>query len=431
MSDRTRNYLILIANPALFGLGFNLMSPVTILPIYVSLLTDSNVLIGAISPVFRMAWAVPLIFGAQYFERFVYNARRMYVITSIGRLVFISYCAYVVVSDGRPAALALALLFLALFALMGSDGLTSAGWAEIFSKVVDARSRGRVMGLGTSIGGVMAGVGVFFAGRFLDANPNPARFATLFIVAAFVLAVSHGLYLFLREPPSRPAQTDSRSLWRAAARIPRLLRDDRFFSSLLVARVLIGFGMTSFGFFAVFAARDFGVSVGRIGLYTTVLLVTQTAAILDSGFLNDRIGPMRLMYVGGAIVLIASVVAATTSTAAAFFAIFVCVGLSQATFAMADFTLIFDAAPPEKMTTYLAAYNATLAPFLVVFALVAGLLVDLVGGYRPMFAVSGLFALAGVALMLRVARRPGRPGGFDLNRAPAVEAPAGSAGGGR
>ena len=280
------------------------------------------------------------------------------------------------------------------------------------------------MGLAQTIGGVMAGVGVFFAARFLDANPTPAGFATLFIVAALVLMVSHGLFLLLREPPSEPAPADPKPIWRAGARIPRLLREDRHFAWLLGARVLIGFGMTSFGFFAVFATRDFDVGIREIGIFTTVLLVTQTAANLGSGFLNDRIGPVRLVAAGGSIVLLASLLAIATSTAVAFYPIFLCVGLSQAAFAIADFTLIFDASPTEKMTTYLAAYNSTMAPLLVVAALSAGLLVDMVGGYRPMFVVSGLFALVGVALLLRVARLPGRPGGFDLNRAPAVEAPA-------
>jgi MFS family permease len=423
VNDRTRNHLILVANPAFFGLGFNLMSPVTILPVFVSFLTDSNVLIGAINPVVRMAWAIPLIYGARYFEGHVHKARRMFVITTIGRILFIAFATYVIVSGGRPAALALALFFVALFVLWGTDGITSPAWAEIFSKIIDPRSRGRLMGLAQTCGGILAGVGVFFAARFLDANPTPAGFAKLFIVAALVLEVSHGLFLFLREPPSDPIQADPSPIWRAGARIPRLLREDRHFGSLIVARVLIGFGMTSFGFFAVFATRDFDVGIREIGIFTTVLLVTQTAANLVSGFLNDRIGPIRLVAAGGSIVLIASVLAVATPTSVAFYPIFVCVGLSQAAFAIADFTLIFNAAPPEKMTTYLATYNATMAPLLVVAALSAGLLVDLAGGYRPMFVISGLFALLGVALMLRVAGRAGRPGGFDLNRAPGAETP--------
>ena len=409
MSDRTRNYLILIANPAIFGLGFNIMSPVTILPVFVSLLTDSNMVIGAITPLVRMAWAIPLIYGARYFEGRAYKARRLFVISSLGRIVFIAYGGFVIATGGEAATLSLVLFFVALFAMWGSDGFTSPAWAEMFSKIVDARARGRLMGMAQTFGGIMAGVGVFFAARFLSDNPVPSGFAVLFVVAALILKVSHGVLVFLKEPPSPPVRADPNPIWRAGNRIPRLLRDDPLFRSLILARLLIGFGMISFGFFAVFATRGFDVGIEQIGLFTTILLVTQTGANLASGLLNDRIGPVRLASAGGLIVVIAAVLAATTQSDLAFFPIFVCVGLSQAAFAIADFTLIFEAAPPEKMTTYLATYHGTTAPLLVFVALAAGLLAD-IAVYRVMFVVSSLFAVAGVALMIHLSRRRGMAG---------------------
>ncbi|HJN38600.1 MAG TPA: MFS transporter, partial [Chloroflexota bacterium] len=193
-------------------------------------------------------------------------------------------------------------------------------------------------------------------------------------------------------------------IWSAGARIPRLLRGDPAFRRLILARLLVGYGMTSFGFFAVFATRNFDLGLEQIGLLTTVLLVTQTAATFGSGFLNDRLGPVRLAAAGGLVVLVAAVLAATATDPVAFYAIFVCVGISQSAFTIADFTLVLEAAPTEQMTTYLATYNVAIAPLLLPAALAAGYLAD-VAGFRPMFIVSAALAVAGIALMMRLSRR--------------------------
>ena len=403
MSDRTRNYLIFLANPALYGLGMNLMSPFTILPVFVSYLTDSNLLIGAVTPAVRMAWALPLIFGARYFEGRRYKASRLVTITTLGRLIFIAYSVFLILSGGSPALLLLVLFFFGLFFLWGSDGFTSPAWTDLYSKVVDPRARGRILGIAGTIGGTLAGVGVVIATRLMGDNPFPTGFALVFIAGALVLIISHGALGFLKEPPSPPVEPDPSPIWRAGSRMPHLLHHDPPFRSLIVARLLLGFGMTSFGFFAVFATRRFDLGLEQIGLLTTVLLIAQTAATLGSGFLNDRIGSLGLASTAGLAALLAAVLAAVTPSAILFFPVFVFVGFSQAAFGIADLTIVLDSAPRERMPTYLATSHVSTAPLFVAAALAAGFLVDLTG-FRAMFIVSAVFALAGIALMLRVSR---------------------------
>lgn len=406
MSDRTRNYLIFIANPAIFGLGFNLVSPVTILPVFVSYLTESNILIGAIPPIVQLAFAAPLIYGARYFERRAYKVPQLVVISTLGRMVFLAYGGFVIVSGGRPAALLLVLFFLALFVFRGTNGFAYIAWADAFSKIVERRARGRIMGVAQALATALAGAGVVIATRLLGDTPFPTGFGVVIVVAMLIMTASHGVLLLLKEPPSPPGTGDPGPIWRAGARIPRLLRRDSSFRRLIIARLLVGYGMTSFGFFAVFATRRFDIGLEEIGLLTTVLLVSQTVATFGSGFLNDRMGPIRLAAGGGLVALIAAVLAAAASGPGAFYPIFVCVGLSLAAFIIADFTLILDAAPAKQMTTYLATYNVAIAPLLLPAALGAGLLAD-VAGYRPMFITSAALAVAGVVLMTRLSRSRG------------------------
>lgn len=404
MNNRTRNHLVFASNIAVFWPGFNLMSPVTILPVFVSFLTDSSILIGSIPPLAQIAYAIPLIYGARYFEGRPYKCRRLVTIVTIGRMPFIAFGAFVIIAGGRPSVLLLVLFFLALFSLGGTTGFSYAAWADTFSKVVDRRSRGRLIGISQTVGGGIAGVAVLAATRLMGDDPFPIGFGILFIVAALILTLAYGQLVLLKEPPSPPVESDPNPIWRAASRIPRLLRQDPNFRSLIIARLLIGYGMTSFGFFAIFATRRFDITVEQIGLLTTILLITQTIANLGSGYLNDRIGSVRLAAVGGLGALIAAVLAATALDPIALYPIFMCVGFSQAAFAIADFTLVLDAAPRERMPTYLATYNVGVSPLLLPAALAAGLLVD-IAGFRPMFIASAVLGLAGIVLMSRVARR--------------------------
>ncbi|MDP6758648.1 MAG: hypothetical protein QF719_10700, partial [Chloroflexota bacterium] len=208
MNDRTRNYLVFVANPAVFGLGFNLVSPVTILPVFASFLTDSNVLIGAIPPFVQLAFALPLIYGARYFEARSYKVPQLVLISTAGRVVFLAFGGLVILADGRPAALLLGLFFGALFAFRATNGFAYIAWAEAFSEIVHPRTRGRLMGVAQALAGALAGVGVFVATRLMGSDPFPVGFGLVIIAAMLIMTSSHSLLLLLKEPPSPSVAPD-------------------------------------------------------------------------------------------------------------------------------------------------------------------------------------------------------------------------------
>ena len=403
MTDRTRNQLIFAANIAIFWPGFHLLSPITILPVFVSFLTESSILIGSVSAIYLVAYATPLIYGVRFFEGRRYKSRMLVAIITTGRIVFIAFAVILIISGGSPPELMLLLFFVAACMLGGTTGFCYPAWADTFNRVVDSHSRGRLIGIAQTIGGVMAGIIVLLATRLMGDDPFPIGFGMVFIVAALILTISYGLLIFLKEPPSPIIRSEPESIWQTGLRIPRLLRKDASFRSLLVARLLIGSGMASFGFFAVFGTRRFDLDVEHIGFLATILRISQTVANLASGFLNDRIGAIGLTIAGAAITPIAALIAFVATDPIALYPIFILVGFSQAAFVMADLTLILDTAPNDQMPTYLATYSAAVYPVLIGASAIAGVIIDVVG-FKPMFLLSASLGLIGIGLMVRVAR---------------------------
>lgn len=398
MKHQTQNHLIFITNPVLFMIGFALMSPVTILPLFVSQFTESNILIGSTMQVQRLAWSLPLIYGAHYFSRHPFKARRIVIITTIGRLLFTSYCLLILLTTDATAEVLLLLFFLAQLFLWGSDGFTSPAWSQLLGTLVDRQIRGRVLGVSVATGGAIGALAIFIATQVLGNQPDAKSFARMFIFGTLFLQISHQNLGFLKESPTIITKDSHNPLWEAGNLITDIIRQDAFFRKLVAARVLIGLGVSCFTFVTVYGITQFNVSVQQIGLFTTFLLVSQTVGFTLCGFISDRFGALGLASLGGAFVLLVALLSATTSSTSMFVIIFICVGIATAALGISDMTLILEFISSDKIPSYFASYHVIQAPINLLAALSAGLLVD-IAGFRPMFTVCAIVTAVGIVIM--------------------------------
>ena len=64
------NLIVNIADGSFFGFGIGISSFSTIIPLFVSTLTNSAILIGLIPAIHNMGWQLPQLFTAQKISRF-------------------------------------------------------------------------------------------------------------------------------------------------------------------------------------------------------------------------------------------------------------------------------------------------------------------------------------------------------------------------
>ena len=106
-SGRTLNVLLFFWNPAVWNTAPSLVSPITIMPLFVSLLTSSTILVGLTASFFDGAWALTQLFGARYFERAKFKRNKMVAISVASRSMILLYGLYLTVNRGGNTKLLL------------------------------------------------------------------------------------------------------------------------------------------------------------------------------------------------------------------------------------------------------------------------------------------------------------------------------------
>ncbi len=384
---RLRNQLILFGNMSFFSLGYNVISPVTIMPVFVSFLTGSNVIIGLVPAIETLGFALPQLFGAQYYERLPYKAFYMWRVNVSGRLLLASYGVMVIFWADDHQGLMLVGFFLFLLMFRGGIGFQSPAFSDVLAKVVSG---------------------------FLGRDAFPVGFGFLFLFAGLYLAAVNTSMLLLKEPPSENTDRPLESIYRVLGRVPRVLGSDPAFLRYVIGRTLIGWGLLAMSFLAVYAVRDFGATPADVGVYTAVLLASQTGATLFWGFLADRVTSTIVPTLGGMLGMAALALVLIAPSNGVFIISFLLVGAGYGAVRFSDFAVMIDIAPRDQISNYAAVFAVSTTPLLVPAALIAGLVAD-AGGYAPMLVVMLLLTVAGSVFMvfstIRYAGRPARTDG--------------------
>ena len=172
-----------VFNGAIFKLGISFTNPHTVLPLFVSLLTSSKVLIGSLFTIRSFGWVMPQVFIASLTEHWQ-KRKSIYVLGAILRGASF-FLIFVLVSFwGKKMS---SLLLVGFFLLYGTaslgGGLCGLPFLDIVGKVIAIRHRGKFFSLRLFFGGIMA-IGGGLIVRYVLAHPMyfpfPDNYALLF-----------------------------------------------------------------------------------------------------------------------------------------------------------------------------------------------------------------------------------------------------------
>lgn len=399
--DLRHNFVINILDGAFFGLAFGLASFVTIIPLFVSTLTDSAILIGLVPALHSVGWYLPQLFTANRVSQQSHFKTMVMRITIHERLPFLGLAAVAWFSTGLDKNLALALVFGLLIWQGLGGGFGANPWQNMIGKVIPDRMHGLFFGTQSGSANMLMAIGALATGIILERISAPNNFALIFLIASIALILSYGVFAFIREPRHK-AEKMAQNRLDFRQQLVAILREDFNFRKFLLVRTLIQIGIMVVSFYSVYAVRQFNAPGSAIGVMTAIMSITKVFANIILGRIGDKKGHLVSLQLGG-IALSSSALAAWLAPSYQWFYL---------AFALAGVAFVAAWTTPMAMTlqfgdlkqrpAYIGLSNTITAPSALLAPLVGGWLADTVG-FQATFLVAVIAGILTLAVLQSMA----------------------------
>ena len=392
------NFIVNVLDASFFFFGMSFIAESTVIPVYVSRLTSSRVLIGLVSAIASAGWFLPQLLTANGTERL---SRKKPLVVQAGLLaerlpiLLLALSAYLFA--GRAPGLALGLFFLFYSWHRLGSGAMAPAWEDMIAKIIPLDRRGRFFGI-ANFGGALLGIaGAQLTTHFLARYAFPNNFALCMFFATGGILLSWVFLALTREPARTPNKEHVSNLTYLRRR-PQLVKADVNFSRYLFSRMLAGMGRMAVGLTTVYAVERWALPDQQAGVYTVILLVTQMLCNLLFGYLGDHKGHKLSLELGLLAWAGSMAVAYLAPTPFWFYLAFVAAGVATSGELVAGLMILLEFSAPEDRPTYIGLGNSTTGIFNAIAPLLGGLLASWVG-FQPLFVISLLITLAAWAVL--------------------------------
>ncbi|HID86225.1 MAG TPA: MFS transporter, partial [Anaerolineae bacterium] len=349
------NFIVNVLEVSSYSLGLSFASLMTILPLYLSHLTTSTILIGLIPALANTGWALPQLFTANYVGRLPRKKPFILAVSINERLAFLLLALSILCWPRASAGTSLTLFFVLVAMYSFSGGLVGVAWQDFIAKLIPLQQRGIFFGVANSMGGVLGALGAYASRLILERYPFPTSFAICFLMAFAAVSVSWGFLALSREPThaSLKPRISNRDYWR---HLPAVLRRDRNFTLYLLSRAVITLGGMAGGFITVYAVGRFQIPDQTVGWFTAALLVGQAISNPLLGHLGDRRGHKLVIELATMISALAMALTLMADSVAWFFPIFALMGCASSGWP-SSMSITFEFCAPEDRPTYTGLTN--------------------------------------------------------------------------
>ncbi|MGB3713108.1 MAG: MFS transporter [Candidatus Promineifilaceae bacterium] len=390
------NFAVNLADVSSFWFGLSFISFATVVPLFISKLTDSPIAIGVAALIAQGSWFLPQVFTANSIERL---ARKKPVIVNLGffteRLPMWLIVLSAVIAARNPT-LAL-IVFMVGYAWNGfGAGLVATAWQDLIARCFPVQRRGRFMGISFFVGALIGSLAAVFSVRLLAGFEYPLNFVISFFLAALFITFSWFALSLTREPVQKVSapKKSSRQFW---SELPAIVRLDENFRHFLVARLLLALSGMGITFVTVAAIRRWEVADGTVGIYTAVFLAGQMVGNLFLGLLADRHGHKLSLEIGALVTFLAFGLAWLAPSADWYFLVFFLLGIMQGAVIVSGILVVMEFSPAEKRPTYAGLTNTSVGVVSMIGPLFGAWLA--LNGYSLLFGLSAVIALISFAAL--------------------------------
>jgi hypothetical protein len=268
----SRTFILGVLNGILFNLAEALIGGTTVLPLFISNLTDSKVLVGLAGTMSQAGWYMPQLVVAGFIEH-APRKKPVYVWAGVVRFAAIWIIAILVpVLAGARAGLFLVLFFMLYSIYTLGAGVAGISFMDIVARAIPAERRGTFFGARLSLGGLLSSLAGFFVRDILDKKPFPGNFAVLFVSAGVVVTAAILSFCLAHEPAAK-GMPKRMPFARFLRRGPHLLKTNPSYRMLLIVRILLSIWSMALPFYIIFATEKLGVAPSDAGVFLSIQML--------------------------------------------------------------------------------------------------------------------------------------------------------------
>jgi MFS family permease len=380
------NITVNLMDGGFFGFALGFASFFTIIPLFVSTLTDSPILIGLIPAIHAVGWQLPQLFTANRISRLGRIKPMVMWMTTQERLPFLGLAivAWLLPSLSRSSALTITYLLL-IWQGLGA-GFAANPWQNMIVKIIPSDLRGTFLGGQAATANLLASLSAVLAGLILVKLTHPMNYSLCFLLASLGMGLSLICLGMTREPESAhfPSLDVNRSFWKE---ILSILKTQPDFRKFILVRTLLAFATLAFAFYTVYAVRFHHVDEVTIGLMTGVYMGTQIIANPVMGWLGDRFGHHAILE-GGVIACIFSAFVAWWATQPYwFYLVFILAGIGNVAVWTTGLAMTLEFGSDAERPAYIGLVNSLVAPSTILAPVLGGWLASW-AGYPTTFGLS-------------------------------------------
>jgi MFS family permease len=391
------NFIVNVMDGGFFGLALGFASLATVLPLFVSNLTHSAVLIGLIPAIHTVGWYLPQVFTAERVSQLKRYKPMVMFWTIHERIPFLGLAILAWFVPRIGPGITLFLTFILLVWQGFGGGLAANPWQNMIGKIIPRDRWGVFFGTQTAASTMLGAVGVVIAGLVLQNNEANVGFSLCFLLAIGAFTISFIAIGLTREveTPAVASVIERKDFWRD---LRGILQRDVNFRWFIVVRILAQIGTVGFAFYTVYVVRFYGVDEATAGFLAGILLISQTIFNPIMGWLGDHWSHRGVMALGMVAAAMSAVIIIWAPSIGWFYLAYALEGIAYVGVWTIALAMIQELGEPHEKPSYIGLANTLIAPTALIIPLLAGWLADAVG-YKATFLVTAIGAVATILVL--------------------------------
>lgn len=387
-----RNFLLLVFDSAFFTFSTSLLSQDTVLPAFISQFSSSPILIGLIPAIFYLGYFLPQLISS-YLTQTRTRRKGMILGIAIAERVGILMIALTAQSVFKlPNTIILVMFFISYLLFTSTLGMIIPAYSDFTSKAI-YRDRGLYYGILQAIGGFIGFSASWIATNILSKYHFPVNFQYIFWLCFAFSFVSPFIISQLKEvkfpiPPNRFSIPDF------LKKIPATMQKFPNLWIYIFSRHLFGFAMMGNSFFILYALTRFNLESGSVGIFTMVILLSQSISGVVWGQVGDRFGYQKVLSISSLLLVAEGATALLSRNPLGFYVIAGMMGCVYSAIHICHANLIFVLAPPEETSLFIGLSNTLIAPILIIAPILGGKIIDSFGHPNLFITITITGALA-------------------------------------